>query len=264
MTAMPIDFGDTILRNNAGNYFDLIASVFDLFGFDDAAKKLRYYRSSRGGSLILDDQEIARHPIYSESVDLNRTRFESDTFTGRSQNKEKITLEQKLLAIPDGGSARIDDSWDVNIKKSDPSTYLNFGRFALKSGGDFEVSRNGDKFTWSGVVDHRLGADHEDSNGKRTFIPERFDFNPGQPGKIPADVAERYGAAAPFDLVYPNRQRVDAQVVYDPTPTEQFPDGRFTVERVDWRPLGEGPDGRGWWGRDWDPFAANGKLEFDP
>ncbi len=171
-----------------------------------------------------------------------------------------MPIEQKLLAIADGGSARIDDSWDVNIKKSDPSTYLNFGRFALKSGGDFEVSRNGDKFTWSGVVDHRLGANDKKNN----FIPERFDFNPGQPGKMPADIAERYGAAAPFDLVYPNRQRVDAQVVYDPTPTEEFPNGRFTVERVDWRPLGEGPDGRGWWGRDWDPFAAKGKLEFDP
>lgn len=188
------------------------------------------------------------------------SRFESNTFTGRSDTKQQEKLEQKLLAIPDGGSARIDDSWDVNVKQSDPSTYLNFGRFALKSGGDFEVSRKGDRFIWSGVVDHRLGANDKDGN----FKPERFDFNPGQPGKSQADIAERHGDASPFDLVYPNRQRVDAQVIYDPTSTEQFPNGRFTVERVDWRPLGEGPDGRGWWGSDWDPFAANGELAFDP
>ena len=229
-----------IRRRNAARYFDGFIDIFDLFGFNDAAEKLRYYRSGQGGSLILNGNEMVRHPIYGEAVDKNRTRFESSSFTGNSKNGN---MWSELMGIPDGGSRRIKDDWDVNVNTSGPATYLNFGRFSVNSDGNFDVARKGDKFTWSGVVDHRLGANDKNKH----FIPERFDFNPGQPGSGAAEVAERYGAAKPFDMAYPNRQRVDAQVVYDPTPTEQFPNGCFTVERVDWRPLGEGPGGRGWW-----------------
>lgn len=225
-------------RLGASNFFDTTADFFNLFGFGDAAKKLRHYRDGNGTPLTISDDEMARHPAYGDAVDYNRTRFETDTFTGRADNGK---IGKSLLAIPDGGSANIRDLWDRKTELGDPSSYLNFGRYAVQSRGDFQVSRKGNKFFFQGNVGHHLGANSTDkTTGETNYIPETFDFNQGQPGKSQADIAERYGDAAKFIMLHPKQQQVSAEVTYDPK------NNAFIVDKTSWLPLTD-PSGDGWW-----------------
>jgi hypothetical protein len=218
-------------RVGSSRFFDTTADFFDLLGFKDAADKLHYYRSGGGKPLTISDEEMARHPSYFDAVDFNRTQFDTLTFTGLSKKRE---IANEILAIPDGGSGRITDLWDKKTELGNPDTYLNFGRFAVQSRGDFEVSRRGNDFTFLGDVDHHLGGTQTDEKtGERKYKPETFDFNDGQPGKRQADIAERNNDAAPFIVLHPKRQQVEASVTYDPG------SGKFTVNKAEWSPMAD-------------------------
>jgi hypothetical protein len=225
-------------RVGSSLFFKTTADFFGMLGFEDAADKLRYYRSGGGKPLTISDEEMARHPAYSEAVDQNRTRFNAETFTGLSDSGK---LANKILAIPDGGSGQISDFWDKAADVSNPATYLNLGRFGVQSRGDFEVSRRGNDFTFLGTVDHHLGGTQTDEKtGERKYKPETFDFNEGQPGKRQADIAERNGDAAPFIVLHPKRQQVEASVTYDPD------SGKFTVNKAEWSPMADLFDVKPW------------------
>lgn len=118
----------------------------------------------------------------------------------------------------------MNDHWDVDIGASKPSTYLSFGRSGVRSQGDFEATRKGDRLVIQGTVGNTLKS----KNGKGEFQPfERFDFNAGQIGDRQARALEGSGEANPFDMKYDTQQNVEAELQYEP-------DGTLTLLRSLW------------------------------
>lgn len=91
------DAADEVGAAWSRGFFDVTQSVFDLLGFRTAADNLRRYRSGVGGDYTYSAEEMARHPAYDESIDRNRSRFESTTFTGRTKNDEIIAAFLSLV-----------------------------------------------------------------------------------------------------------------------------------------------------------------------
>ena len=147
--------------------------------------------------------------------DENRTRFQTRTFSGRTNNRD---LNSALLGLESGSTYAFPDHWDTNILYGDAPTYFAFGRTGIRSGGEFTASREGERLRITGNVVH----------GFNPF--ERFDFNPGQPGSGSAQMLEAAGEARPFDMRFDRRQSVQAEGVYNP-------DGSITVESVTWGPI---------------------------
>jgi hypothetical protein len=194
------------------NFFSFVERGFDFFGFDTAAENLRRYRSGQGGLVEYSGKEIERHPALLDAEDESRTEFERRSFTGRTRNR---TLNQKLLNLPDGEVYNFFDFWDSRVPLSRPSTYLAFGRTSIQSNGAFSAQRNGDILTIRGTVAHGFHPN------------ERFDFNPGQPGRDAAEILEPAGEAAPFHMSYDRAQDVEAELRYEPG-------GALTLLRSSW------------------------------
>ncbi|MBV1799654.1 hypothetical protein [Siccirubricoccus sp. G192] len=117
--------------------------------------------------------------------------------------------------MQEGETFNFDDYWDTPATASRPSTYLAFGRSAIKSDGTFSAERNGDMLTIRGTVAHGFGP------------KEIFDFNPGQPGRDAAEILERAGEAAPFRMSYDRSQDVQAELRYGPN-------GTLTLQSASW------------------------------
>lgn len=200
------------LLHEARGRFSVAEHVFDSRGYDTAAENLRRYRSGRGGLEEYSDDEIARHPALLDAEDRNRTRFESSTFTGRTDNDE---LNRKLLGLADGADFSFFDKWDRSVPWSRPSTYLAFGGTSVTSNGAFSAHRSGDALTIRGTVGHGFGS------------KEVFDFHAFQPGGDEATALEGVGEAKPFHMSYDRHQDVEAELHYQP-------DGSLTVRRVTW------------------------------
>lgn len=172
MFGLPDDYGD----EDAGNprrFFNLAESLFDSLDYDMVAENLRRYRSGEGGTRTCSKEEMSTHPAFDESIDCNRTHFESKTFTGQTRNSD---LNGRLLGLKDDEKLNFKDYWDGNIGVSRPSTYLGFGRTGIYSEGQFRAERNGDCLVIHGTIENRLGT-----RDKRT---ETFDFNTGQVGSL--------------------------------------------------------------------------------
>lgn len=200
------------LLYGARDFFSSAEHAFDSRGYDAAAENVRRYRSGRGGLEEYSDAEIARHPALLDAEDANRTRFETQTFTGRTRNS---TLNAELLGTPDGASRRFGDDWDLAVPWSQPSTYLAFGGTSVTSRGEFSAHRSGDVLTIRGVVGHGFG------------LKEVFDFHASQPGGREAAMLEGVGEAAPFQMAYDRHQDVEAELRFEP-------DGSLTLRRATW------------------------------
>ena len=83
-----------------------------------------------------------------DAEDANRTRFETRTFTARTDDPE---LNAALIGLPNGESRRIGDKWDFSVPWRQPSTYLAFGGTSVTSRGEFSAHRNGDVLTIRGM-----------------------------------------------------------------------------------------------------------------
>ncbi len=213
----------------ARTFMGTVERIFDLFGLDDAADNLRRYRSGQGGERFYSDDEIAEHALITEAENEARTRFESQTFTGRTGHK---VLNQRLLGLRNGEEYEFPDSWDRNYGLSAvlrPATYAAFGRFGVESRGDFKARRRGNRLYVTGTVTHDF--DRTDAEG-RPSDDNLFDFNPRQPGHREGSILERAGEAAPFRMRFDRKQDVDAELVYE---SSDEPNGRrLTLKRATW------------------------------
>lgn len=207
---------------NAREFFDFFESIFDQFGFDTAADNLRYYRSGVGGVRTYSREEMSSHPAYGEAIDANRTRFEANTFTGRTKND---TLNGRLLGLQDGETYSFKDNWKSGFTFSQPSTYMAFGRSGIFSEGDFKAYRRGDRLYIQGTVQNRLGSEAKNKEADRET--EAFDFNPGQIGYRQGQALEDVGEANPFGMDYRTQQSIEAEMQYEP-------DGNLVLLRSTW------------------------------
>lgn len=231
------DAADEVGAAWSRGFFDVTQSVFDLLGFRTAADNLRRYRSGTGQSYSYSDEEMSRHPVYDELIDRNRTRFESETFVGRSGIKENNAL---ILGLKDGQSAAINDYYDRGIFKTPyndngkrlslltPDTYFAFGNSSIHSNGGFNAERNGDLLRITGTVRNRFGNSRSEQ--------EAYDFNEGQPGHYEAATLEPRGETRPFQMRYDRLQDVDATLRYDRDPDDAERE-ILTLLGATWGPL---------------------------
>lgn len=143
------DAADEVGAAWSRGFFDVTQSVFDLLGFRTAADNLRRYRSGVGGDYTYSAEEMAGHPAYGDGIDINRSRFESTTFTGRANND---TINKGLLELDDGQSFQFSDDYDHDITYSKLSTYSAFDRSGVHSMGGFDAQRAGDRLLIQGRV----------------------------------------------------------------------------------------------------------------
>jgi len=245
----------------AANALDGIANVFDLFGFADAARNLRHFRSGQGTPQNFSDAEMEDHDPVLDAEDTNRTRFESQTFTGNTDRSEALLdledgetitfsdeFQRRIFGenfdtepfLPRGAlrglppfvppvpsvvapilNQSLDAVTTVGDAAPNPSTFLAFGRDEVLSQGGFEAAREGGRITIRGTV--RNGFD-TDSNV--------FDFHEGQPGARSAHILEDHQArtgepaAAPFRFQFDRQQDVEA--------IARKTDDGLVLEKVTW------------------------------
>ncbi|NYZ14967.1 hypothetical protein HL658_20670 [Azospirillum sp. RWY-5-1] len=219
------DAADEVGAAWSRGFFDVTQSAFDLLGFRTAADNLRRYRSGVGGDYTYSAEEMAGHPAYDDSIDINRSRFESTTFTGRTRDD---SINKGLLELGDGQNFQFSDHYDHDIAYSRPSTYLAFGRSGVHSTGGFDAQRAGDRLLVQGRVTNRLGSRKDDF--------ETFDFNEGQPGHYEGTTLERRGQARPFNMRYSQEQDVNAELRYVPDPRNPSR-SILTLVRSTWGPI---------------------------
>lgn len=219
---------------NATGWFDRVAEAFRTFGWDTVAENLRRYRSGTGEPKIYSRNEIERHAPILMAEDRSRTRFETGTLFGRTDNQD---LNKRVLEIADGQTETIDDHWDaeffppaikdylwdmpspINLLMN-PGTYAAFGRGRIRSTASYKLNRSGNRIIADGDIVHTMGerpADHT------------YDFNPGQPGHSASRVAEAASKAAPFTFGYRHAEK-------NRTVIRINPDGSRVVERSVWWP----------------------------
>lgn len=217
------------------SFFDAAEGVFSAVGATDAARNLRHYRSGNGKDLTYTDDEAGRYAMIPAAEQLNRSRFESQVFTGNSKDS---LLNSRLLNLRDGdepyrfshglnrrynfkpeGESWLDQAGkvasDIGQFALNPRTYPALGRFGVASDSDLVAQRKDNTLRLKGDVAHGFAGGN------------LFDFNPGQTGSTAAKLLEASGEATPYRLRFDRRQDVDAELQYEP-------DGRLTLRRATW------------------------------
>lgn len=178
---------------------------------------------------MFSNEEIDRYPRITNAEDVNRTRFESSTFTGRTANE---ALNQKVNSLQDGQSVSLNDIWDSAIGAlpdlfgaapiRDLERAVTIGSTTVRSRGDFTATRQGNDVEINGTVRHGFRETDGYPEGQ-----EQFDFNPGQPGSSQARILEGAGKTKPFGMSYNKLQDVTAQF-------RREPNGTLVLRRVTW------------------------------
>ncbi|MGH6901014.1 MAG: hypothetical protein ACREJ5_31415 [Geminicoccaceae bacterium] len=210
--------------------FDLAEKAFDTLGLDRAAQHLRRFRSGVGGDLVLTREDASRIPLIRMAEDRTRNHFETRTFVGHGD------LAERLRTLPDGGTAKIKQTFDGAINFARPEDtnplgyvgkigrdalaiardipgYLALGRTSVRSDGEWDVMRRGNHFIFRGGVTHTLN--------------DPFDFDEDQPGGAEARVLEDAGESSSFTIRHTHEEPSYAV-------SELRPDGRFRLKSARW------------------------------
>lgn len=224
---------DAVAGGAARAYFGTAEGAFRGLGLADAATNLRHYRGATGIQRDFTDEQIAKHLPITEAEDENRTRFATRTFIGQTNNNEELNVA--LLNLNDGETYTFEDDFKRGLEyggaiKDRPigslqsgfglPAYAAFGRVDIHSQGDFTATRKGNRLIITGTV--RNGFDTEKNDNQ-------YNFDPGQPGSIPAHILERRGQTNPYRLQFDRNQDVEAVSIYGSN-------GLLALNKVSWGP----------------------------
>ncbi|AGH98425.1 peptidoglycan-binding domain-containing protein [Micavibrio aeruginosavorus] len=143
-----------------------------------SAKLLKHYIGKSGQDYKMPIEEIEKSPVYQDAMKINETRFEQSITQGfvDKEGGPKSPLKDQILNMKDGETVKLinpqkdgqSEYWDRDIKRSegitkDQDRFFSIGATKMRSTGDLQATRHGDKIEISGTVRHT--------------IKDRYDFN---------------------------------------------------------------------------------------
>ena len=163
---------------------------FDESGYKLSSKFLRHYMEGSGKPVRIESGDLENSHAYREGMEYNNRRFE-DSITkgyvdGDARNPDKKSrFKDQILQLRDGETIDLDnpdvqgagDAWDRDISRNysilrNPDAGFAMGAVKLKSLGNLQATRNGNRVDIEGSVYHTL-VDKYDFNND-TYIDKKL------------------------------------------------------------------------------------------
>jgi len=172
--------------------------IFDKKDYKLSSKFLRHYLAGSGHPLTLSVRDIESAKLYRKAIRTNQKRFEESMTKGLVDEKfishkegartgTTSLMKKQILKLKDGETMRLDnpevkgtsDFWDRDIGRiesvlNDPDHGRALGAVKLRSLGDLQATRTGDKIEITGVVNHEI-RDTYDFNDDTLFDKKAFE-----------------------------------------------------------------------------------------
>lgn len=213
-------------------------------GYKLSPKFLQHYLDGSGEAVKITPEDIENSSLFSKGIETNQKRFEDSITRGlvdRTLREGKFVqkiegtpspFKDQILKLKDGQTIALEnprvknagDAWDVDIKRwksalNDPDHARALGAVKLRSLGDLQATRKGDKVEITGEVYHTV-MDTYDFNDDTSFDRKKF--------KDYRLLAEK-GYAKPFQVYGHKPQKV--------TGTLEIKNGQIANPKFKWNDL---------------------------